>query len=156
MIVPDLKRFTESNRAAWNEVMPLHQRASSHALDQLFSQPAYVQQDKTEIDLLQKVGLKGRNVAHLCCNNGSELLSLKNLGAAECVGFDISDQAILEARQRCLGRALVLESFKRMQVSRIRYAYIASEAKYPLVSHLYSSLHPVETYQGYHWVKKIS
>jgi ribosomal protein S18 acetylase RimI-like enzyme len=59
-------------------------------------------------------------------------------------------------RQRGLGRALLLESFKRMQVSGIRYAYIASEAKDPLVSHLYSSIQPVETYQGYHWFKKIS
>jgi SAM-dependent methyltransferase len=39
-------------------------------------------------------------VVHLCCNNGVELLSLKNLGADECVGFDISDEAIKEAGER--------------------------------------------------------
>ena len=75
----ELKRITESNRAAWNEVMPMHQRATSEKLDEVFSRPGYVRLDKTEIELLHKVGLEGRNVAHLCCNNGSELMSLKNL-----------------------------------------------------------------------------
>jgi SAM-dependent methyltransferase len=100
MILSDLKQYTESNRAAWNEVMPLHQRASGKLLDDLFSQPGYVHMDETAIDLLQSIGLKRRAVAHLCCNNGSELMSLKNLGAVECVGFDISDQAIQEASLR--------------------------------------------------------
>jgi ubiquinone/menaquinone biosynthesis C-methylase UbiE len=35
----------------------------------------------------------------ICCNNGRELLSIKNLGAARCVGFDISDAFIDEARR---------------------------------------------------------
>jgi ubiquinone/menaquinone biosynthesis C-methylase UbiE len=66
----------------------------------LFSQPGFVSLSELEIELLQQVGLKGKNVAHLCCNNGVELLSLKNLGAGECVGFDISDEAIKEAGER--------------------------------------------------------
>jgi ubiquinone/menaquinone biosynthesis C-methylase UbiE len=96
----DLKHYTEANRAAWNEVMPLHQRAAKEKLDQLFSQPGYVCLDELEIGLLQHVGLKGKNVVHLCCNNGVELLSLKNLGAGESIGFDISDEAIKEASER--------------------------------------------------------
>jgi SAM-dependent methyltransferase len=95
-----LKEYTESNRAAWNEVTPLHQGAAKAKLDKLFLQPGYVRLGEVEIGLLQQVGIKGKNVAHLCCNNGRELLSLKNLGAAECVGFDISDQAIQEANER--------------------------------------------------------
>jgi len=96
----ELKAVTESNRAAWNEVMPLHQRAAKERLDKLFSEPGCVRLDDSEINMLNQVGLKGKNVAHLCCNNGTELMSLKNLGAGECVGFDISDLAILEASAR--------------------------------------------------------
>jgi len=118
----ELKRITESNRAAWNEVMPMHQRATSEKLDEVFSRPGYVRLDKTEIELLHKVGLEGRNVAHLCCNNGSELMSLKNLGAAECVGFDISDQAILEARQRAESSQIDCH-FVRSDVYEIDSAY---------------------------------
>ncbi len=56
-------------------------------------------------------------------------------------------------RQRGLARALVLASFKRMRESGMRFAYIASETNDPVVSHLYASLQPIETYQGYKWVR---
>jgi mycothiol synthase len=58
-------------------------------------------------------------------------------------------------RRRGLARALVLESFKRMRSHEMQYAYIASFAKDPIVSHLYSSLQPIEAYQGFHWVKQV-
>jgi 2-polyprenyl-3-methyl-5-hydroxy-6-metoxy-1,4-benzoquinol methylase len=118
----DLKHYTESNRAAWNEVMPLHQRAASEKLDQMFSQPGCVRLDETELDLLRQGGVQGRNVAHLCCNNGSELMSLKNLGAAECIGFDISDLAIREASQRAT-RSGIECSFVRSDVYEIGSEY---------------------------------
>lgn len=98
----ELKAVTESNRAAWNEVMPLHQLAAKEKLDKLFSEPGCVRLDDIELDLLNLVGIKGKNIAHLCCNNGTELMSLKNLGAEECVGFDISDLAIQEASARAI------------------------------------------------------
>ena len=96
----DLKRYTEANREAWNEVMPLHQRAASEKWNDSFSRPGFVALDEAEIELLQQVGLKGKRVVQLLCNNGVELMSLKNMGADECVGFDISDEAIKEANER--------------------------------------------------------
>jgi ubiquinone/menaquinone biosynthesis C-methylase UbiE len=96
----DIKRISESNRAAWNEAMPLHRQASKERLDQAFQQPGYVKLGATEIELLNQVSVQGKDIIHLCCNNGIELLSLKNLGAQRCVGVDISDEAIQEAAQR--------------------------------------------------------
>ncbi|OGN72164.1 MAG: hypothetical protein A2X25_00420 [Chloroflexi bacterium GWB2_49_20] len=122
MTYSDLKRYTESNRLAWNEVMPLHQRAASETLDKLFFQAGYVRLDDKEIGMLQQVGLKGKNVVHLCCNNGTELMSLKNLGAADCVGFDISDQAIQEASQRA-ARSRINCQFVRSDVYEIDRAF---------------------------------
>lgn len=95
-----LKEYTQANRAAWNEVMPKHQSAACEHWDQAFLQPGFVCLDAVEQDLLAQLGIRGKSVAHLCCNNGVELLSMKNLGAAECVGFDISDLAIAEAESR--------------------------------------------------------
>ena len=60
-----------------------------------------------------------------------------------------------EYRKRGLARALVLESFKRMHAHGIDYAYIASFAKDPIVSQFYSSLQPIEAYQGFHWAKQV-
>jgi len=94
------KQYSEANRAAWNEAMPLHQKAARENWDTAFSQPGYSCIDEIEMQQLMQVGIQGRDIAHLCCNNGVELLSLKNLGAAKCVGFDICDEAILEANQR--------------------------------------------------------
>ena len=96
----ELKRYTEANRKAWNEVMPLHQKAAKQKWIDSFSQPGFVALDDAEIELLQQVGLKGKRVVQLLCNNGVELMSLKNMGADECVGFDISDEAIKEANER--------------------------------------------------------
>lgn len=97
---PSLKEYTEANREAWNEVMPRHQAAASEKWDTAFARPGFVCLTDVEMDALRRMGIEGKDVAHLCCNNGIELLSLKNMGAQVCVGFDISDAAIEEARQR--------------------------------------------------------
>jgi ubiquinone/menaquinone biosynthesis C-methylase UbiE len=97
---PALKKYTQANREAWNEVMPLHQEAARAKWDNAFMQPGFVCMDEVELGQLRTMGIKDKAVAHLCCNNGVELLSLKNLGAGLCVGFDISDVAIQEARER--------------------------------------------------------
>ncbi len=100
MTKSELKNFTEANRAAWNEVIPRHQSTAKERWDTSFSEPGFVRLPDIEVQLMEQVGLRGKSVAHLCCNNGIELLSLKNLGAGECVGFDISDAAIKEAGER--------------------------------------------------------
>lgn len=100
MDATELKRYTEANRSAWNEVMPYHQRAAREKWDSLFARPGYTCLPANELEQLHQVAIKGKRVAHLCCNNGVELLSLKNLGAGECTGFDISDLAIAEAAER--------------------------------------------------------
>jgi len=94
------KRYTEANRAAWNEAMPKHQTANADKWDQAFSNPGFSVITEPELSLLNDLDIQGLNVAHVCCNNGVELMSLKNMGAGRCVGFDISDAAIEEAKTR--------------------------------------------------------
>ncbi|HOD66361.1 MAG TPA: class I SAM-dependent methyltransferase [candidate division Zixibacteria bacterium] len=95
----DTKRITEANRRAWNEATPLHQRHRTVDLRAKFAEPGYSCLDPIETAKLLQIGLAGQRVAQLCCNNGREILSLVNLGAAEGVGFDISDAAIAEAEE---------------------------------------------------------
>lgn len=97
----EIKKYTEHNREAWNEVMPKHQAKAKERLDQLFSKPGYIcQTDQNLLRVIERINVKGKDIIHLCCNNGSELLSLKNMGAGRCVGVDICDAAIIEARER--------------------------------------------------------
>ncbi|MCF7911240.1 MAG: methyltransferase domain-containing protein [Candidatus Cloacimonetes bacterium] len=96
----NLKEYTEKNRIAWNAVMPYHQKAKKDEWDKNFRQPGYIIQEEPELSKLRELGLEGKKVIHLCCNNGRELLSLKNMGARYCLGVDISDAAIQGAVDR--------------------------------------------------------
>ena len=95
-----LKIYTTANRLAWNEAMPLHQKANKSKWDDLFSVPGYSVIREPELSHIRSLNLKDKKVAHLCCNNGVELMSLINMGAIHGIGFDISDVAIAEANQR--------------------------------------------------------
>lgn len=81
--------------------MPKHQAANGTKWDLAFGQTGFVSIDGAELEALRSIGVAGKAVAHLCCNNGVELLSIKNMGAGRCVGFDIADLAVEEA----VGRA---------------------------------------------------
>jgi ubiquinone/menaquinone biosynthesis C-methylase UbiE len=97
----DIKFYTNQNREAWNEVMPKHQVAAKERLDRLFSRPGYICiEDQNFLQVLKKINVEGKDIIHLCCNNGSELLSLKNMGAGRCIGIDICDEAIAKAQER--------------------------------------------------------
>jgi len=93
------KDITEANRKAWNQATPIHQKGRAGSLKKLFKQKGYSTLDDLITARLKDLGLKGKRVAQLCCNNGRETLSLVNLGAESAVGFDISDEAINEAKE---------------------------------------------------------
>ncbi|MDP7287314.1 MAG: class I SAM-dependent methyltransferase, partial [Phycisphaerae bacterium] len=97
-----LKEYTQANRLAWNQAMELHQKANGPKWDDAFSKPGFVAMTGVELELLNSMNISGKRIAHLCCNNGVELMSLKNMGAGQCVGFDICDAAIEEASARAL------------------------------------------------------
>ena len=97
----NVKRITEANRSAWNMAMPYHQAAHGKELDELFSVPGYIYQEEEDLlKIFRQIEITGKDVIHLCCNNGLELMSLKNMGAARCYGVDISDAAIADGKQR--------------------------------------------------------
>lgn len=96
----NINEITQANRIAWNETMPKHQVVTKEKWDTLFSQEKFILQEGIELLKLKEIGIQGKKIAQFCCNNGVQLLSLKNLGASKCVGFDISDEAIREGKER--------------------------------------------------------
>jgi 2-polyprenyl-3-methyl-5-hydroxy-6-metoxy-1,4-benzoquinol methylase len=97
----DIKFYTSQNKTAWNEDVPKNQLARKEKLDMLFSNPGYsCINNKNFLKIINDINIKGKDIVHLCCNNGIELLSLKNMGAKHCVGIDISNVAIQEAQER--------------------------------------------------------
>lgn len=91
------KSYVAANKAAWNEVAPRHAAHNQEKLVGLFSQPGFSCLDEIETALLHQVGVVGKDVIQLACNNGRELLSIKNIGAARSVGVDVSSAFIEQA-----------------------------------------------------------
>ncbi len=94
-----IKEITEANRLAWNEVTPVHQKSRKIDYKKEFKKIGYSTLDEVITAKLKELGIVGKNVAQVCCNNGRETLSMLNIGAKSAVGFDISDDALKEAKE---------------------------------------------------------
>lgn len=104
----DIKNYTEANQRSWNQVAARHHQGKEEG-KQLFKNPDHSVLDDTITAKLQAYGLVGKRVAQVCCNDGTETMSIKNLGAAACTGFDISDYAIEEAQKLATSCAIDCE-----------------------------------------------
>ncbi|HEY9079653.1 class I SAM-dependent methyltransferase [Magnetovibrio sp.] len=91
--------ITASNRAAWDEAAPLHRAHNQADLLARFAEPGHSELDEVETAVLTRLGVVGKDVAQLCCNNGRELISVRNLGARRCVGFEGAAGFVEQARE---------------------------------------------------------
>jgi SAM-dependent methyltransferase len=91
--------YGEENRRAWNEAAPRHRAAKRRDYGELFRRPGFSTLDQTFTSLVRGLPVGQGPVAHLCCNDGRELLSLVNTMGVPGVGFDISDEFIADARR---------------------------------------------------------
>lgn len=82
------KAYIKANLAAWEEVAPIHARHNQARLLERARKPGFSVLDEVATAHLKRLGVNGKSVAQMCCNNGVELLSCKALGATRCVGFD--------------------------------------------------------------------
>lgn len=93
------KEVTTANLAAWDEAAPVHRRHNQAKLIEDFSTPGFSCLDQVEMRRLEALDVAGKDVAQICCNNGQELLSVKNMGAARCVGFDGAQGFVDQGRE---------------------------------------------------------
>ena len=102
-MIKDFETMAKSNRLAWNEASIYHQAARKNSLYDGFSQIDFTVFDRdcdsVLLEKLNRIDLEGKMIAQLPCNNGRKLLSLMRFGAKHSVGFDISDEAVKEARK---------------------------------------------------------
>jgi len=93
------KEYTDANRIAWNEVASRHAAHNNAALFAAVRDPSYVSFEGEILATLQAVGVAGKHVIQLGCNNARETLSLRNLGAARCVGVDAAAEFLAHGRE---------------------------------------------------------
>lgn len=96
----DKDTVVAANRLAWDRAAE-HHRAHDQwrELVEGFAEPGHSCLDETLSGHLRDIGLEGAAVAQLCCNNGRELISVRNSGAAEAVGVDQSAEFLAQARE---------------------------------------------------------
>lgn len=93
------REYTEANRIAWNEAASRHARHNNARLFAAFEDPEFVTFEGAILETLLRVGVRDREIIHLCCNNGRETLSLRNLGAKRCVGIDAAGEFLAQGRE---------------------------------------------------------
>lgn len=100
MDMPSAQEAIASNKNAWDESAGLHKDTPTWtALLASVAEPDFSCLDPTITTLLQEVGVMGKDVVQLCCNNGRESLSLYGLGARSVVGVDQSRAFLEQARE---------------------------------------------------------
>ncbi len=82
------QKIRRQNIQAWEEAAPIHWRHNQAWQLKAFGTPGFSCLKEVETEILLTLGVAGKDVAQVCCNNGRELISVKNMGAARCVGFD--------------------------------------------------------------------
>lgn len=100
MEVPTKETAIASNRDAWND-SARHHKNSPEWLPLLtaVAHGDFSCLDETLTGLLEQVGVDGKDVVQLGCNNGRECLSLFALGARSVVGIDQSEAFLDQARE---------------------------------------------------------
>lgn len=94
------QQIIASNRDAWNESAKHHKdTAHWHTMLRSVGQADFSCLDATLTAALLQVGVAGKDVVQLGCNNGRESLSLFALGARSVVGVDQSDAFLGQARE---------------------------------------------------------
>lgn len=101
MKLEDEQDYTTFNRYAWNKAMESHAKICEELSDQFEKIKSFncIDPDETQLLLAEPVSIQGKKVVQLACNDGKEILSIKNLGAEYCLGVDFADAFIKQAKK---------------------------------------------------------
>jgi SAM-dependent methyltransferase len=91
--------YGEANKEAWEEAFAKHKEGYQEDPAQRLRRGDLSFLEDDVRTMLVGIGLEGKSVAQFCCNNGRELLTLLNMGAATTTGFDIAENFIAEGRR---------------------------------------------------------
>ena len=92
-------RYVQANHDMWNRTADIYRDEGFDKFLAKISQSDFTTFDEVERQLFAEIGLAGKAVAQLGCNNGRELISVKKAGAGRCVGFDMAEKFLEQAKQ---------------------------------------------------------
>ena len=89
--------YTKQTLKSWNQAAEIHSKQNPD----LFLQTANCNFNALEEDfnrLVDATPIANASVVQVCCNNGKDLLSIKNKGAGRCLGIDGASKFIAQAK----------------------------------------------------------
>ena len=98
MRLMEIDKYVRANRKMWNQTADVYREEGFDRLAEV-GQADFTTFDETERRVFAAIGIEGKDVAQLGCNNARELLSVKKAGAGRCVGFDLSENFLEQGRQ---------------------------------------------------------
>ena len=89
--------YTKRNIASWDEAAPIHESINTTLSDDVKCEK-YNNLNPDFNELIDSYSVQNKAIIQVCCNNGIDLISVKNKGAGRCVGVDGSGAFIEQAR----------------------------------------------------------
>lgn len=83
----DVDAYTAKNIDSWDEAQAVHAEANSQ-LEQQVQNISFNNLNADFNGLIDGLSIANKSVVQVCCNNGIDLISLKNKGAGRCLGID--------------------------------------------------------------------
>lgn len=103
----------EINRKMWQLTADIYQADGFNDALQRVQQKNFTTFDEVEQCIFNsRIDVTAKNVIQIGCNNGTELINLKKNGAGYCLGIDISEKFIQQAKQlsKASGHSVEFES----------------------------------------------
>jgi len=95
--------YIKTNKAAWEEAFDNRKPNWGDDVHLRIKGGRYALFDSDFKEEIESIDFRGKAVAHFCCNNGRELLSLiHDSGAEYGVGFDIAENILEQAKETAL------------------------------------------------------
>lgn len=88
--------YTQKTIASWDEAAPIHESINSSLAGKV-TVPDFNNLNPDFDTLVEAYGVRDKSVVQICCNNGIDLLSVRNKGAGRCLGIDGSKAFIDQA-----------------------------------------------------------
>jgi SAM-dependent methyltransferase len=92
-----VERYTELNRASWDERAPAHAASPDYAVSEFVEDPSFLSRI-VRFDLPRLGDIRGLRGVHLQCHIGTDTISLARLGA-DMTGVDFSSASLAQARE---------------------------------------------------------
>lgn len=94
--------YIEKNKIAWEEAFDRRYENWGDDIPNILATQKLPFFNSDVIKELKNINFIDKTVAHFCCNNGRELLSLMQLNPKNGVGFDIAENIIKQAKENAI------------------------------------------------------